>query len=273
MAQAEVIQLKTSRSPLGERHIFAVRGKYRGNAPFLAAKREFFGAFSKVTGIREEIETVSWRDGTDPLQVRKGIGTLAGGVVTFEKGIVSTPLDFINWFLAMRDLARAQVSRTTPADPGPQNPSRSALPPEDAIHRILIDGMDNSNNGPLVDFHLPVGDNFGVFADLTILVGSREYHPDDAAQDAAIGGSIAASMLAGNIFGVAGGVAAAAAARAQRSQRATVIRAIHLTKCWPVAYQIADLDASSAEIAIESLSVAFDSMDVQVDSTKAPWIS
>lgn len=268
MAKAEVIQLKTDRRPLGLGHIFAVRGTRK--APGGASDVEFFkGAFSKVTGLREEIESVTWRDGRDPLQVRKGLGTLAGGVVTFEKGIVSTPLEFVKWFNAIRFLANAQARAATPVEnklPSRENLSKMKTV-DDAIRPILLNGMDDAV-GVAPSTLLPTGDEFGVFADITISIGSPEYHPE---QDALVGsqvGSLIGSILTGNIFGSAVAGAGVVQARAQYAHQATVIRAIRLFKCWPVAYQIRDLDALSSEIAIESLSVSFDDMEVVVDPAK-----
>lgn len=259
MAKAEVIPLKTERRPLGLGHIFSVSGNYSGKPPRGATKNPFVGAFSKVTGLRSEIESVAWRDGVDPLQVRKGIGTRAGGVVTFEKGIVSTPLDLVNWFLAVREMANDQVVFA----------AESNVALNEAIARILNNGMFRGPGaGPSDEEEMPPGDKFGVFADITITIGAPEYHPE---QDALVGsqvGSLIGSILTGNIFGSAVAGAGVVQARAQYAHQATVIRAIRLFKCWPVAYQIRDLDALSSEIAIESLSVSFDDMEVVVDPAK-----
>ena len=119
-----------------------------------------------------------------------------------------------------------------------------------ALHRdvdvLLIDGM-NPVPSQGSDFHqIPAGDDFGVYADLTILIGACEFQPNreevEARGEPIVGGR--ASPISPYI---------------------PVIRGIRLTKCWPVSYQVSDLEALSSEIAIESLSVAFDDLDVDVD--------
>jgi hypothetical protein len=210
-----------SDEPLGVGHTYEVQFGFAGQPPAGSSDIPEDGAiitgrFSKITGLREEIERVAWRDGTEPFRVRHGPGTLSGGVVTFEKGIVRTPLHLLRWFTSVRFLSLAMENRLTRVDVN------------DAITPILIDGMA-IGSGLLADEpQIPTGEEFGMFANINIIIGGCERPQDEefATQD-------------GFVFGV---------------------RRIGLFRCWPVAYQVSDLDASTSSIAIESLSVSFDEM-------------
>lgn len=52
--------------------------------------------FSKVSGLREETEVVEYREGTDPVTVRKLPGLTSYGDVTLERGL-STDRSIISW--------------------------------------------------------------------------------------------------------------------------------------------------------------------------------
>jgi phage tail-like protein len=72
---------------------------------FEVIARDFEASFSKVSGLREEIEVVEMRDGTDPFQVRKIPGMRGGGEVTFSKGITSTSDKLYKWFRHTKKLS------------------------------------------------------------------------------------------------------------------------------------------------------------------------
>lgn len=180
------------------------------------------GTFSKVTGLREEVERVSWRDGSEPFRVRHGPGTLSGGIVTFEKGVVREPITFMRWITAVRFLSKAMENRLFRND-------KSKSDPNDVVAPILVHGMSSASTSP--ETQIPVGDEFGMFAGVNVIVGACEQSPREQKETFDFAKEFA--------FGV---------------------RRIALIKCWPVAYQISDLDAMASEVAIESLSVSFDEM-------------
>lgn len=173
---------------------------------------DFNGTFSKITGIREEIESVSWRDGADPVRVRKGMGTFGGGTLTLERGITQRFTELWSWFNSIREYTKKlQDSR--------RSGNVNAL-----IRSILLDGMGDSRSGiRFRNLSTPIGDEVSLFDDVVIYVGS---------------------CVPGTKTGV----------KAQVK--------ITLKKAWPVAYQVADLDAMTSSVAIESLSLAFDSMEI-----------
>lgn len=216
---------------------------FPGNAFVVDGREPLFARFSKVTGLREEIETVAWRDGRNPLLVRKGIGTLSGGTATFEKGILLRPRALLRWFSAVRRCAIALeaataigVSRTTERSP-------TNVFVIDAIRAILFhggSGRDGKGGGRLrqeIDSEaaanaLPMVGDFNELPELyhtvEIKIGSKEV----TSQDSETRSFFAASQ----------------------------VRSVRLEKCFPVAYQIADLDAMASEVAIESLTVSFDAL-------------
>jgi hypothetical protein len=247
MAEAIILN-RDPRDQVAVRYAFEVRGRPPSRDSTLRSISDYsFGRFSKITGLREEIETVSWRDGRNPLRIRKGFGTLGGGVVTFEKGVIRDPTGLMSWFVAARDCAARLAAEALQRD--------DAL--DSAIERILrlTPGKDNFPLEPAV---IPTasgllaassqrGRQFGptLYQNLTILVGSHSPNIGDERR---------------GITGISGGVA--------RLGTSDVLRTIELKKCFPVAYQMADLDASASEIAIESLSVSFD--ELIPDTTTAP---
>lgn len=213
-----------SSEPVAPRFLFEVQFGFTGSPPAGTEDipedgQPIVGSFSKITGLREEVERVSWRDGTEPMRVVHGPGTISGGIVTFEKGVVRRPLTLLRWFTAIRFLSKAMQNRTV-------RRSTDAVDVRDAITPILLDGM-NIGRGLLADEpQIPSGEEFGMYAGLNIIIGSCEADEGDE-------GSFATA------FG---------------------IRRIGLFRCWPVAYQISDLDAKASEVAIESLSVSFDEL-------------
>lgn len=64
----------------------------------------FDASFAQISGLREEIEVVDMRDGTDPFQVRRIPGLRQGGQATFVKGVVTNPAQVVDWFNAMKRL-------------------------------------------------------------------------------------------------------------------------------------------------------------------------
>jgi len=211
-------------NPVFPRHTFEVYG--RGTP---------FARFSKITGLREEIETVAWRDGRNPLRVRKGIATLGGGTATFEKGVLLRPLSLIQWFNDVRRCATELEAAATPnaEDGGAERRALTPLSVTRAISAILfrgnraIDGVDTE----AADQAIPlVGDSDlqDFYAEIEILIGSRERTESDSGL--------------------------------RTDQSASAVRRLRLLKCFPVAYQMADLDAMASEVAIESLTVSFDGL-------------
>lgn len=224
---AETIVLNRDKTdPIGARYLFEVRGRppsdRRGNVRNIG---DFsFGRFSKISGLREQIETVAWRDGQEPLQVRKGIGTLSGGVATFEKGVIDDPTALITWF----GEARVASARLTVA--------AKNLSANRAIRKVLIDGPGIAS---AAGGRIPAGEELAPFlySTLDIVVGSCSTDVSEK-RDGPTGPSGGALRV-----GVVRGV-----------------RILTLRKCFPVAYQMADLDAQASEVAIESLSVSFDEL-------------
>jgi hypothetical protein len=237
---ADAILLNSdNRDEIAVRYAFEVRGRPPSKDSTLRSiGSHSFGRFSKITGLREEIETISWRDGRNPLRIRKGFGTFGGGVVTFEKGVIRDPTDLMNWFLSARECAKQLAATALQRD--------DAL--DSAIERImrLTPGDDSF---PLDSAVIPTasgllrgaagGTPLGptLYQNLTILVGACNPNISDERQ---------------GLTGVEGGV--------ERHGTSNVVRTIELKKCFPVAYQMADLDAMASEVAIESLSVSFDEL-------------
>lgn len=221
-----IVQQKDRRDPLGVRFLFEVRGRppgdRRGRVRNIA---DFsFGRFSKISGLREQIETVAWRDGRVPLQVRKGIGTLGGGVATFEKGVVADPRALMTWFVEARICSLALTQEA-------QN-----LSVTEAIQNVLINGpaVRRSSGG-----QIPGAEELSplLYSDLEIVVGSCSTDVSERREGPT---------------GPSGGVARVGVVEG--------VRVLTLRKCFPVAYQMADLDAKASEVAIESLSVSFDEL-------------
>jgi phage tail-like protein len=84
MARSELAMVSGSNA-LASKFLFEVEG------------RGLFGSFSRISGIKEEVEVVEMRDGADPLQVRKIPGMRKGGIVTLERGVVFNSIDLITW--------------------------------------------------------------------------------------------------------------------------------------------------------------------------------
>lgn len=188
------------------------------------------------------METVAWRDGRNPLRVRKGIGTLGGGTATFEKGVVKRPRALIDWFHSVR---RLTFDFEGLASPKVEDSilGRQRVEPLDvnvAVAAILFHGAgggENFVNARAAGHAIPlVGDYnpWNFYHDLVIRIGTREHTEADA--------------LFARLVPLAG------------LPSAPVVRKIHLVKCFPVAYQMSDLDAKSSEVAIESLTVSFDEL-------------
>jgi phage tail-like protein len=103
--------------------------KYR----FSVTSGGFDSSFMQVTGLREEIEVVDMRDGTDPLQIRKIPGLRQGGEVTFVKGVVTSPAQLVEWFRAVKRLDkgfRKTIKIEVRGREGPQ-PASGHSPPKD----------------------------------------------------------------------------------------------------------------------------------------------
>lgn len=56
------------------------------------------GSFSKISGIKEQIEVVDMRDGTDPQRTKKLVGTHQGGTIVLEKGVTGNVSELVGWF-------------------------------------------------------------------------------------------------------------------------------------------------------------------------------
>lgn len=125
------------------------------------------GSFSKVSGIKEQIEVVEMRDGQNPLQVRKIVGTHQGGTIVLEKGVIKDVGILTSWFRAV-----------------------------------------------------------------------KESDPDGFRSDVGIGVADIRNRL---------------------------VRVIVLQNAWPSAYEIGDLDGSSSEVEVESLSLVFESLEFRSD--------
>ena len=70
---------------------------------FLVDSPKLDGAFTKVTGIQEDIEVLTQRDGQNPQQVRKMPGTFGGGELKLERGVVSEVADLVTWFSIVKN--------------------------------------------------------------------------------------------------------------------------------------------------------------------------
>jgi phage tail-like protein len=129
----------------------------------------FLGGFSKISGLREEIEVVDQRDGIDPLQTRKLVGTHAGSDCTLEKGVFGEKHDILQWFKDTKGTS-------------------DGIPPKQGFKRtvkVMVLGADGE-----------------------------------------------------------------------------LKRTITLLRAWPKSYELSDLDASSSELALESLVLTFEDMDI-----------
>jgi phage tail-like protein len=69
---------------------------------FFVDSHHLTGAFSKVSGIQEDIEVLTQRDGQNPQQVRKMPGTFGGGEIKLERGVVFELRDLVDWFSLVR---------------------------------------------------------------------------------------------------------------------------------------------------------------------------
>ena len=95
------VQVSQSREASGDparSFLFEVSGTIQTSAGPKALK----GGFSKICGLREEIEVVDARDGTDPLQLVKLQGAHGGAEVTLERGIFDNIEDLVEWFQAVK---------------------------------------------------------------------------------------------------------------------------------------------------------------------------
>ena len=152
---------------------------------------DFEASFAQISGLREEIEVVDMRDGTDPFQVRKIPGLRQGGETTFTKGVVTNPAQIVNWFRSMKRLEqgfRRDIRIEVRGREGPQPANGHSRP---------------------------------AYADYKGLPIQRE---------------------------------------------------ITLISAWPSAYEMGDLDAKESEVALESLTVAFDSMTVNHRVSQSPLV-
>jgi phage tail-like protein len=70
------------------------------------------GGFSKVSGIKEEIEVDEKRDGADPFQTVKNIGQFKGGTLQLSKGVVDNINSFYNWFDTVKSVDNAPFRET-----------------------------------------------------------------------------------------------------------------------------------------------------------------
>lgn len=139
------------------------------------------------------------------------------------------PITLMRWFTAVRFLSKAMENRLV-------RNQRTKVNVNDAIAPILVDGMSDTAKSEFLiadEPQIPTGDEFGMFAGVNIIVGACQQNPRDEQENFEFGKEFA--------FGV---------------------RRIALFKCWPVAYQVADLDAMASQVALESLSVSFDEMRV-----------
>lgn len=71
------------------------------------------GSFSKISGIKEEIEVVEKRDGSQPFVPRKIVGQAKGGVLTLEKGVIANVTVLTRWFAALKGRDRGTNYHTS----------------------------------------------------------------------------------------------------------------------------------------------------------------
>jgi phage tail-like protein len=69
---------------------------------FIIDSPKLSGAFTKVSGIQEDIEVLTQRDGQNPQQIRKMPGTFGGGEIKLERGVISELSDLTTWFALVR---------------------------------------------------------------------------------------------------------------------------------------------------------------------------
>lgn len=87
------VAIYSPETKFGVQYLFEVQSRYlRAN-------------FSKISGIKEEIEVVDMRDGLDPLQLRKIPGPHGGSTVTFSRGITNNIFDLAKWFSLVKACA------------------------------------------------------------------------------------------------------------------------------------------------------------------------
>lgn len=226
MAQAIPYEVDQNRENLAVRYIFEVRGR-----PGTSGGTRPFAKFSKITNLREDLEAVAWRDGADPLRVRKGIGTLNGGTVTFEKGVVEQPQALLKWFNTVRLCTKSSISLQQQLD-GEVTVFNRPLDPQ--IEAILRGGPGGFIEQELLEEGVSeiTADTIGLYSDLEVVVGRCGFDPNP-------------------FSGVLG-----------FTNTAPVVRSLTLRKCFPTGYQMADLDAKASDVAIESLTLAFDEMEL-----------
>lgn len=228
MAEAIIYEVDQNRDNLAVRHIFEVRGR-----PGSTFGTRPFAKFSKISNLREDLEVVSWRDGADPLRVRKGIGTLNGGTVTFEKGVVEQPQALIKWFNTVRLCTKSSISLQQQLDGEVTTFNR---PLDSQIEAILRGGPNGFIEIQLLEEGVSEinADTIGLYSDLEILVGRCGAAPLDF-----IGLGMPFATFS-----------------------AKSVRKIILRKCFPTGYQMSDLDAMASGVAIEALTLAFDEMEL-----------
>lgn len=101
----------------------------------------FDASFSQVSGLKEEIEVVDMRDGTDPLQVRKIPGLRQGGEATFVKGVISKPSQLVEWFRMTKKLEpgfRKDIKIEVRGRDGPQTSDGHSRPAYGAFENLPI---------------------------------------------------------------------------------------------------------------------------------------
>jgi len=79
---------------------------------FLVDSGALEGAFTKVSGIQEDIEVLTQRDGQNPQQVRKMPGVFGGGEAKLERGVVFELRDLVEWFTLVRNCGNQRRSPT-----------------------------------------------------------------------------------------------------------------------------------------------------------------
>lgn len=123
------------------------------------------GGFSKVGGLKEEIEVEEKRDGADPFQTRKIVGAFKGGTLVLAKGVVKDFTAFYAWYQRVKT--------------------------------------------PFTNFRETVG----------VTINNIEGNP---------------------------------------------VRRFNFLQAWPFSYEVSDLEAKTSEMAVESISIAFETMEFVV---------
>ena len=199
------------------------------------------GGFSEVTGLQQEVEVVEYHDPISPLEVRNAVGPLKSGRVTLRKGLVRA-IEVFQWFrdvtLASQRAATDQYGQAKPVlGSNEYLVRRSVALPE---YYMGITETEDRRFGVTDNHVLDAAQDLGLFRDVEVIVYDHRQARVGPKPD---GTASTEGGRGGGIYSV---------------------KHVLLRGCFPVTYDISDLSGLSTKVAIESITLAFNSMEVDI---------